>query len=103
MLFARAAQAPAQNDTSWHLRSVVMCATSRPSAVLRAYRWSRARSHHVIASTARSAAAALLTPLGFGIVVFVFGMSNEADISEWEPAWRSMPAGLVFGAVALLT
>ena len=33
----------------------------------------------------------------------VFGMSNEADIIEWEPAWRSMPAGLVFGAVALLT
>ena len=26
-------------------------------------------------------------------------MSNEADITEWEPAWRTMPAGLVFGAV----
>ena len=30
-------------------------------------------------------------------------MRNEADIIEWEPAWRTMPAGLIFGLVAVLT
>lgn len=68
-----------------------------------AFVWERARLRRLVTWGALAAVATLLTPLGVGIVGLVFGMSNEADIIEWEPAWRSMPAGLVFGVVALLT
>jgi MFS family permease len=65
--------------------------------------WERAHARPLLVCAALAGVATLLTPLGTGIVGLVFGMSNEVDIIEWEPAWRSMPAGLVFGAVALLT
>lgn len=65
--------------------------------------WERARLRSVLIWGALAGVATFVTPLGVGIVGLVFGMSNEADIIEWEPAWKSMPAGLVFGAVALLT
>ena len=65
--------------------------------------WERARARSLLAWGALAGVATLVTPLGTGIVGLVFGMSNEADIAEWEPAWRTMPAGVVFGAVVLLT
>jgi hypothetical protein len=65
--------------------------------------WDRAQVRPLLGWGALAAAATFLTPLGTGIVGLVFGMSNEVDIVEWEPAWRAMPAGLVFGVVAVLT
>lgn len=68
-----------------------------------AWVWERGHARPLAIAAACSAVATLMTPLGTGIIGLVFGMSNEADIAEWEPAWRSMPAGLVFGAVVVLT
>ena len=65
--------------------------------------WERARARSLLAWGALAGLATLVTPLGTGIFGLVFGMSNEVDIIEWEPAWRSMPAGLVFFAVVVVT
>jgi hypothetical protein len=73
------------------------------AVLVTAFVWERSRARPLLVCGALAGVATLLTPLGTGIVGLVFGMSNEADIIEWEPAWRSMPAGLVFGAVAVLT
>jgi hypothetical protein len=73
------------------------------AAVFTAWIWERDRARPLAVAAAFAGVATLITPLGTGIIGLVFGMSNEADIAEWEPAWRSMPAGLVFGAVVLLT
>lgn len=73
------------------------------AVLVTAFVWERTRARPLLVWAAFAGVATLLTPLGTGIVGLVFGMSNEADIIEWEPAWRSMPAGLVFGAVALFT
>jgi hypothetical protein len=73
------------------------------AVLVTAFVWERSRARPLLVCGALAGVATLLTPLGTGIVGLVFGMSNEADIVEWEPAWRSMPAGLVFGAVAVLT
>jgi hypothetical protein len=63
--------------------------------------WERRHARALAIAAALAGLATLLTPLGTGIVGLVFGMSNEAQIAEWEPAWHAMPAGLVFGAVAV--
>jgi hypothetical protein len=68
-----------------------------------AFVWERARLRPLLVWGALAGVATLITPLGTGILGLVSGMSNEADIIEWEPAWRALPAGLVFFAVALLT
>src|SRR6478735_7311404 len=73
------------------------------AVLITAFVWERARSRSLVVWAGLAGVATLLTPLGTGIVGLVFGMSNEADIIEWEPAWRAMPAGLVFGLVALVT
>lgn len=70
------------------------------AVLLTALVWERARCRPLLVWGALAAVATLVTPLGTGIFGLVFGMSNEADIIEWEPAWRAMPAGIVFGAVA---
>src|SRR5207247_1245023 len=73
------------------------------SVLVTAWIWDRARVRPLAMAAAFAGLATLVTPLGSGILGLVFGMSNEADIAEWEPAWRSMPAGLVFGAVVVGT
>jgi hypothetical protein len=62
--------------------------------------WERRCVRTLAIATALSALAALVTPLGPRIVGLVFGMSSEGDIAEWVPAWHTMPAGAVLGAVA---
>jgi MFS family permease len=73
------------------------------AVLVTAWVWDRARARPLAIAAAFAGVATLVTPLGTGIIGLVFGMSNEADIAEWEPAWRSMPAGLVFGAVVVGT
>ena len=67
-----------------------------------AWCWERVIARPLAVAAAVSAVATMLTPLGPRIFGLVFGMTNEADIAEWEPAWRSMPAGAVLAAVAVL-
>ena len=64
--------------------------------------WERRCARPLALCAALSAVAVFLTPLGTGILGLVFGMSNEADIAEWEPAWRNLPAGAIFGVVVVL-
>jgi hypothetical protein len=64
--------------------------------------WERRYARSLAVCAAVSGFAVFLTPLGTGILGLVFGMSNEADISEWEPAWRNLPAGAVFGVVVVV-
>ncbi|MDQ1432057.1 MAG: hypothetical protein QOF40_2659 [Actinomycetota bacterium] len=72
-------------------------------ALVTAWVWDRRCARPLAICAAVSAVAVFLTPLGTGILGLVFGMSNEADIAEWEPAWRTMPAGAIFAVVVVLT
>ena len=64
--------------------------------------WERRYVRTLAVAAAVSAVAVFLTPLGTGILGLVFGMSNEADIIEWEPSWRTMPTGAISAVVAVL-
>jgi hypothetical protein len=63
--------------------------------------WERRCVRTLALATGLSALATLMTPIGPRIVDLVFGMSGEADITEWAPAWRTMPAGAVLAGVAI--
>jgi MFS family permease len=73
------------------------------ATVFTAWVWERGRARPLAIAAALAGVATVVTPLGTGIFGLVFGMSNEADIAEWEPAWQAMPAGLVFLVVVVLT
>jgi hypothetical protein len=72
------------------------------AALVTALVWDRRCARPLAIGAAISAVAVFLTPLGTGILGLVFGMSNEADIAEWEPAWRNMPAGALFALVVVV-
>jgi MFS family permease len=82
--------------------AVVMGGLVVVAVLVAAFVWERRYARSLAVCAAVSGVAVFLTPLGTGILGLVFGMSNEADISEWEPAWRNLPAGAVFGVVVVV-
>src|SRR4029077_1855073 len=55
--------------------------------------WERPLARTLAIATGLRGIATLLTPLGPRVIGLVLGNTNEVDITEWRPAWNTMPAG----------
>jgi hypothetical protein len=63
--------------------------------------WERPVFRPLAIATGLSGVATLATPLGPRVIGLVLGTSNESDITEWRPAWNTMPAGAFLAVVVI--